>query len=350
MPESTYEREVKTQGATFRSMLEAYAGPDSPLDRLDPVLKAGRIPAVGFIGMGSSLFASIPASYMLTLGGLTAHPLDASEYLYYRLDRPGGFLPILTSQSGESAEMKKIAEQWAGKIPYVAVTNTEGSTLASNAAVVLPILGGAEKSTTNKTYTNTLAILALAAAKIGGHPVEPLLKGYQRMPDAIDDLVNGWRERTTIFARFAGMGAEHLDLLARGPSLASAWQGMLILRELSHVKTAGFNVGLFRHGLIPGMKRGGCQIVFAPKGVTHDLTLGLVREVIAVGGRVILVTNADVQPDKNLLVWKLPDLPDAYEIHMPVLEILLIELLGILFAERLGMEPGEGIAKITEKE
>lgn len=350
MAESAYEREVGTQGTTFRTMLDAYTGPDSPLNRLEPVLKAGKPPSVGFIGMGSSLFASYPASYLLTLGGLSAHSLDASEYLYYRLDKPGTFLPILTSQSGESAEMKKIAEQWAGKIPYVAVTNTENSTLARNAAVVLPILGGTEKSTTNKTYTNTLAILAMTAAKLGGHDVGVLAKGYAGMPKAIDDIVTGWRERTKVFAEFAGMGAEHLDILARGPSLASAWQGTLILRELCHVKTAGFNVGLFRHGLIPGMKRGGCQIVFAPKGVTHHLTMGLVEEVIALGGRIILVTNEDVKPKDRLMVWRLPDLPDAYELHMPVLEILIIELLGILFAERLGMEPGEGIAKITEKE
>ncbi len=350
MPESQYEKEVGEQGRTFQAMLDAYSRANSPLDQLDAVLKAGRPPAVGFIGMGSSLFASYPASYLLTLGGLTAHSLDASEYLYYRLDKPGTFLPILTSQSGESAEMKKIAEQWGGKIPYIAVTNTENSTLARNAAVVLPILGGYEKSTTNKTYTNTLAILAMAAAKLGGHPLDQLIRGYQGMAKAIDDIVTGWRARTTMFAEFAGHGAEHLDILARGPSLASAWQGTLILRELCHVKTAGFNVGLFRHGLIPGMKRGGCQIVFAPKGVTHDLTLGLVNEVIDVGGRVILVTNADVKPRERLMVWRLPDVPDAYELHMPVLEILIIELLGILFAERLGMEPGEGIAKITSKE
>ncbi len=350
MPVSPYEQEVAGQGAAFKTMLDVYGGPASPLAGLDGVLKAGKLPAVGFIGIGSSNFASFPATSLLTLGGLTAHSLDASEYLYYRLDKPGTFLPVLTSQSGESAEIIRIVAQWNGKVPYIAVTNTPASTLAKNAAVVLPILGGTEKSTTNKTYTNTVAILALAAAKLGGHDPAALLKGYAGIPAAMDGIVNGWRGRLTPFFEFAGKGADHLDLLARGPSLATAWQATLIMRELGHVRAGAFNVGLFRHGMIPSMKRGGCQIVFAPKGATHDLTLGLVHEVVALGGKVILVTDADVAPKDRLLVWRLPVVADAYEVHLPVLEILFGELLGILCAERLGMEPGEGVSKITTRE
>lgn len=349
MPISDFEKEVLTQPQTFATMLAAYGKADGPLSQLDRILQAGRPPSVGYIGMGSSLFAAAPAVSMLTLNGLSSHAFDASEYLYYRLDKPSTFLPVLISQSGESAEIKRIAEQWSGKVPYVAITNTPDSTLGRGAGALLPILGGFEKSTTNKTYTNTIAVAALLGAKVAGLKVDELVKAFSGLPAAMESIVKDWRGRTTLYADFLG-DLPHLDILGRGPSLASVWQGTLILRELSHMRTAGYNVGLFRHGLIPGMKRGGCQIVFAPRGVTHNLTIGLVHEVVEAGGKVILVTNEDVKPGKNLMIWRLPEVEGAYELQMPVLEILLMELLGILFAERRGMEPGEGIAKITAKE
>jgi len=332
-------------------MLAVYRGADSPLGRLDPLLKKGGAPkSVVFLGMGSSLFASIPAAYMLSLRGIPSYAMDASEFMYYRLDNPAGYLPVLISQSGESAEIKRIAEDWGGKIPYVAVTNTPDSTLGRGAAAILPILGGVEKSTTNKTYTNTLPIVIALAARAAGMDVGEALKSYAGMADAMAGILDGWRGRVKLFMEFLGEDPAHIDLLGRGPSLATVGQGGLIFRELAHVKTAPLNVGLFRHGLIPSMKNGGVQIVFAQAGVTDKLTLGLVDEVVETGGKVVLVTNRDVAPGPRKMVFRLPTPEGAYELQMPVLEILLIELLGILFAEHRGMEPGEGIAKIIAKE
>ncbi len=350
MPPGSFESEVLTQPQSFADMLAAYAGPDSPLGRLDPVLKkAGATRSVMFLGMGSSLFASIPAQYMLALRGLPAWSVDASEYMYYRLDDPATFLPVLTSQSGESAEIKRLAEDWRGRVPYIAVTNTPDSTLGRGAAAILPILGGTEKSTTSKTYTNTLAIVTALAARVAGMDVAEALKAYAGLPAAMTALLDGWRSHLGVFADFLG-DAGHIDLIGRGPSLATVGQGGLIFRELAHVKTAPLNTGLFRHGLIPSMKSGGSMIAFAPAGVTDTLTLGLVDEVVEMGGKVILVTNREVEPGPRKLVFRLPAPDGAYELHMPVLEIILIELLGILLAERRGLEPGAGIAKITAKE
>jgi glucosamine--fructose-6-phosphate aminotransferase (isomerizing) len=300
--------------------------------------------------MGSSLYASIPAAYMLSLRGLPAHAVDAGEYLYYRLDRPrDAFLPVLVSQSGESPEVKRIVDGWNGTVPFVAITNDEASTVARSAAAVLPLLAGPEASTTSKSYTNTLAATVLMAARLGALDLAEALASFAPLPDAMTALFRDWRRTVEPLADFL-CEPPHVDLVGRGPSLATVRQGALILREIAHIRTAGHTSGAFRHGLVPSMKRGGEMIAFAPAGVTDRLTIGLAEDVIAMGGKVVLATNRDVEPGPRLKVWKLPNLPGVAELHMPVLEILLIELLGIVFAERRGIVPGEGIAKITPKE
>src|SRR6185503_3026226 len=176
---------------------------------------------------------------------------------------------------------------------------------------------------------------------------EPVLDRLRPLPAAIAAILDGWRGRIGTFAEFLGNPVGHLDIIGRGPSLATVGKGGLILRELAHVKTAPLNAGLFRHGLIPSMRDGGVMLAFAPSGRTDHLTIGMVDEIVQMGGKVILVTDRDVPPQPRKLVFRLPDVGELY---VPILQILLIELLGTLFAERKGMEPGEGIAKITEKE
>ncbi len=346
MSMSAFEQEVLTQPDAFRAMLAAYGGPDSPLHRLEKLGQAGKVGSVCFLGMGSSLFAAQPAVCYLEARGIKARAIDASEYLYYLWEPPKtGRLTVIISQSGESAETKRLVEKMAGQA-YVAITNHEGSTLGRGAAVTLPMLGGVEKSTTNKTYTNSVAIALLLAQRLTPREPEPVADRLAAISPAMAAMLDGWRGRMAAFAEFLGP-LPHLDIIGRGPSLATVGQGGLILRELAHVKTGAMNAGLFRHGLIPSMRDGGAMLAFAPAGRTDHLTLGMADEITAMGGRVVLVTDREVAPGPRKLVFRLPAVGELYA---PMLEILPIELLGTLAAERKGMEPGEGIAKITEKE
>jgi len=327
-------------------MLDAYGGAASPLNRLESLGPAARPGSVVFLGMGSSLFAAAPAVCYLEARGIKARAIDASEYLYYLWEPPKtGRLTILISQSGESAETKRFVEKLAGQT-YVALTNHEASTLGKGATVTLPMLGGVEKSTTNKTYTNSVAAALLIAQRLTPRDPEPVLDRLKPLAAAMASILDGWRARVSTFADFLGQ-PPHLDIIGRGPSLATVGQGGLILRELAHIKTAPLNAGLFRHGLIPSMRDGGVMLAFASSGKTDHLTIGMVDEIVAMGGKVILVTDRDVPPAPRKLVFRIPSVGELYA---PILEILLVEMLGTLFAERKGMEPGEGIAKITEKE
>lgn len=335
-----------TQPQALQAMLSIYAGPDSPLARLAS-LPGGLPRELVFLGMGSSLFACRPAVCRLNHLGLSAREVDASEYLYYHWEEPReGLLRVVISQSGESPEVKKLALRLGGKSPFVAITNDETSTLAKAADAVLPILGGVEKSTTNKTYTNSLAAALALAEWAAGRDPHGALEPMRALPQLMGTLLNEWRAAVTPLADFLGL-PPHLDVLGRGPSMATVGQGSLILRELSHTPCAPMNSGLFRHGLVPSMKHGGAMLAFAPASTDEDLTLGLALDAVEAGGRAAVVTNRALEKRERLFIFQLPATGKLYACF---LEIMVVQLLGILYAERRGMDPGAGIAKITPKE
>lgn len=345
MAPSNYETEVMGQPESLRGLLKVYSGADTPLNRIDGFLKGRRPSSVVFIGMGTSLSAPLPAVCMLSDAGMPARALDAGEFRHYQVKSiEETALIVIISQSGESAELKIIAETL--KRPYVAVTNTENSTLARNAGAVLPMCGGVEKSTTNRTFTNSIATCLLLAGKIAGQDPAGILWAMAPAPDAMQAFLKDWRDFMVPVVKFFG-NPPHFDLVGRGPSMACVTQGGLILRELAHLQGGVYTTGNFRHGMVPSMKRGGMLVVISPDGKTANLNRGLVDDVIAAGARAILITDRNEKPADGLTLVRIPALGELYS---PLASILPIELIGILVAEERGMDPGGDIAKITVKE
>jgi glucosamine--fructose-6-phosphate aminotransferase (isomerizing) len=341
---SNYETEVMGQPEALGELLKVYSGSDTPLNRLDGFLKGRRPSSVVFIGMGTSLSAPIPAVCLLSDYGIPARAYDAGEFRHYLLGSiEENALIVIISQSGESAELKIIAETL--KRPYVAITNTENSTLARNAAAVLPMCGGVEVSTTNRTFTNSIAACLLLAGKLAGKHTD-IIKALAPAPDAMKEVLNNWRDFMVPVAGFFG-NPPHFDLLGRGPSMACVTQGGLILRELAHLQGGVYTTGNFRHGMVPSMKRGGMVVVISPSGKTADLNRGLVDDVLATGGKAILITDRNEKPADSLMLIRLPALGELYS---TLVTILPIELLGVLAAESRNMDPGGDIAKVTTKE
>jgi len=344
---SSFELEMAGQPAALAGLLSAYAAADGPLRRLSALPLPAAKRAFIFIGMGSSLFASRPAICRLLKAGVEAREADAGEYLHYlaELPRPG-LVPVIVSQSGESPEARKLAEAMGRELPFIAVTNDEASAIARSAAVVLPMLGGGEKSTTNRTYTNSIAVALLVAAWGAGRDPREEIDAMRNAPAAMEDLLRDWRPKAEALADFIG-DSHHLDLLGRGPAMATVGQGALVLRELGHVRTAAMTAGNFRHGLIPSMRRGGTVLCFAPASQTFDLTLGLARDVVAEGGKAVVFTDMDTPEETGLMIVRHHRLGETCA---PLPGIIPVQQLGVIYAERRGMTPGEGIAKITPKE
>ena len=119
-------------------------------------------------------------------------------------------------------------ERLAPSVPLVAVTNAAASTLARRAAVVIDTFAGAELGVATRTYTAALlALHALAARMLGESQfaavVAPALAQVHAVAAAAPAFVAGLDE--------AWFDEAPIIVVGRGPALATAHSGALVLKE-----------------------------------------------------------------------------------------------------------------------
>ena len=79
--------------------------------------------------------------------------------------------------------------------------------------------------------------------------------------------------------------------LGRGLSFPIALEGALKLKELSYLHAEGYPAGEMKHGPLALIEEGLPVVILAPKDRYFEKTISNMQEVIARGGKVILITN-----------------------------------------------------------
>ena len=79
--------------------------------------------------------------------------------------------------------------------------------------------------------------------------------------------------------------------LGRGLSFPIALEGALKLKELSYLHAEGYPAGEMKHGPLALIEDGLPVIVIAPKDKYFEKTISNMQEVIARGGKVLLITD-----------------------------------------------------------
>ena len=144
-------------------LLDAYLGSASPLDAVDPEAVRGR--RVAFVGLGSSLFASMDAASALRAGGIPAWAEFASADGAPPAD---DLVLVAVSASGRTPETVEMARRHHGTSLVIGMTNVPSSPLADASDVVLPLLAGVEAAgISTLTYRATVVVLALLAERFG---------------------------------------------------------------------------------------------------------------------------------------------------------------------------------------
>ena len=345
---SLFEREVRGQPAALERLLKLCIGPESPLKQILRLRRRARFDSVFFLGMGSSLFASYPATYFLCDAGVPAQAIDAGEYLHYlgRSARDKTLL-VLVSQSGASPEVNQIAALLRTQCrPFVVITNEGTSPLTRGSAALFHLGAGRETRTSSKTYTNTVAAGLLLAACVSGSGVAACMANLVVIPSRLRELMQEWRSHIEPAARLLAE-ASHFDVVSRGPGMATAHQAVLVLRETAFAKGSAMTAGFLRHGQLSSLRDGGVVVVLARSGRTFELLMHLVTAAERVGGRILVLTDNPIKSNPRRLVLTLPSLPETIA---PACDILLFELLGIRLAELGGLDPGGSIQKVTREQ
>jgi len=151
-----------------------------------------------------------------------------------------------------------------------------------------------------------------------------------RLPGVIEQLLN---QRMTLFS-----SPNEVTLIARGPSLTSAYQGALILREGANVTATGFSGAGFRHGPLQwGYNRD--IILFNGFGRYRELQMRLHHDLVMQGNRIH-------QIGMDCADWLLPKVHDDL---LPLAEIILVERLLVSWALEKGLEPGKLAHKVSRE-
>ena len=328
--------EVREQPAAWRRLLEH----EPEIAELGGRLGAVEPPLVRMVAHGTSDHAAAYASYALRLlCGWTAVRESMSLALYYDVPAArAGEVAVGLSQSGSTPDVVAWLRAAAGSgATTVAVTNAGASELAAAADAVLDIAAGEERSiAATKTYTCTLAALALLGAHVAGRGAE--MAAALRATAALAEAALPGLERAVAPVAEAYAGVQRMYVIARGIELATAAEVALKLTEVAYLGARALTATSMAHGPVAAL-----DAAFPVWAVAaDDASLRAVAEAVerarAAGAPVIASGPAAGALEGAAHALVVPAAPE------PLLSPLLSVLPGQLFARALaqakGLDPG----------
>ncbi|MCC1494383.1 glutamine--fructose-6-phosphate transaminase (isomerizing) [Cognatishimia sp. F0-27] len=315
---------------------------------LDAALDGDRIalpaPGVDFtkvdrlvmVACGTAFYACLTAKYWFErLARIPVEVDIASEFRYREPPITPGTVALFVSQSGETADTLAALRYCQGKADSIlSVINVETSSIARESTLALPIHAGTEIGVAStKAFTcqlNMLLLLALEAARqrgtMGSAAVAEVLADLRALP-GVFNVALGSDSRMQDAAHKIAEASDVL-FLGRGLMYPLALEGALKLKEISYIHAEAYASGELKHGPIALIDKTVPVIVFAPRDRLFDKTISNMHEVMARGGRVVLVTDAAGEAEAGADAWQVIRLPDVSEIIAPLLYALPAQLLA----------------------
>ncbi|MDJ0626909.1 MAG: glutamine--fructose-6-phosphate transaminase (isomerizing) [Rhodobacter sp.] len=328
-------KEIAEQPTVIGEAIGHYLTGDGSGLALPESLDFTRIDRVTLVACGTAFYACLAAKYWFER--LAQIPVDvdiASEFRYREPPISPRTLAVFVSQSGETADTLAALRFCDGKAQIAAITNVETSTIAREAGLNLQIRAGAEIGVAStKAFTCQLTVLALLALKAAGdrkHLTPDALTDHLSALRRLPGLVNIALDRGTDIAAAARTVAEARDVLflGRGAMYPLAMEGALKLKEISYIHAEGYASGELKHGPIALVDKTVPVIVMAPRDALFDKTVSNMQEVMARGGKVLLITDAQGAREAGDGVWQTLIMPEVAEPFAPILYAVPAQLLA----------------------
>jgi glutamine---fructose-6-phosphate transaminase (isomerizing) len=331
------QKEIFEQPAVIGDTINAIVNPATRTVHLPELPFAlGDIERVTVIACGTSWHAALVAKYWLERTARVAVEVDiASEFRYRAPAMPRSGAAIFISQSGETADTLAALRYARGQAQrIIAIVNQPESSIAREADIILPTLAGPEIGVAStKAFTTQLAVLAgltIAMARARGtidHAREAELTGHlTEIPSRAAEVLNHDERLREIAQTIAE--AHDVLYLGRGSAFPLALEGALKLKEISYIHAEGYAAGEMKHGPIALIDESVPVIVLAPHDDLFEKTLGNVEEVMARGGRVVMISDeAGVARLADRLACGIA-VPDCDPFVAPLLYAIPVQLLA----------------------
>ncbi|HWW58964.1 MAG TPA: glutamine--fructose-6-phosphate transaminase (isomerizing) [Sphingopyxis sp.] len=331
------QKEIFEQPTVVAQTLSSYIRPleqTVALPQMDFDLST--IERITIVACGTSFYAGMVAKYWFETFARVPVDIDVASEFRYRdpVLQPGG-LALFISQSGETADtLAALRHCKANGQTIAVVVNVPTSSMAREADLLLPTHAGPEIGVAStKAFTCQLAVLAALAAhlalrkgKLGAADEREIVKHLIEAPAALNAALAHDEE----IAKMAHLVAPARDVLylGRGPDYPLALEGALKLKEISYIHAEGYASGEMKHGPIALIDEAVPVIVLAPSGPLFEKTVSNMQEVMARGGKVVLISDAEGLAEAGDGCMATIEMPKVHPLIAPLVYAVPVQLLA----------------------
>ncbi|MCA0045251.1 glutamine--fructose-6-phosphate transaminase (isomerizing) [Celeribacter litoreus] len=330
-------KEIAEQPTVIAEALNYYLSADEKSITLpDPGLDFAEFDRIIMVACGTAYYACYTAKYWFEQLARIPVEIDvASEFRYREPPVAEKTLAIFVSQSGETADTLAALRYMAGKASrIVSVVNVAESSIARESDIALPILAGVEVGVAStKAFSCQLTVLALlaleAAVQRGKMSAEDLAEQLGKLR-TLPGLLTRALDLDEVLNAVSNDLSESRDVLflGRGMMYPLALEGALKLKEISYIHAEGYASGELKHGPIALIDSHTPVIVFAPHDALFDKTVSNMQEVMARGGKVLLVSDKKGLEVASDGVWQTVQMPDVPDLFAPILYAIPAQLIA----------------------
>ncbi len=338
-------KEIHGQPAALSRLIK---NEKASIQKLARAILQRQVTHVVIAARGTSDNAARFAQYVLgAVNGLTVALATPSLFsIYGRPPKFGNALVLGISQSGKSPDIVAVLDEARQQKRLTAVfTNTPGSDLASTGDIVVDLNAGEERAVAaTKTYTNSLAAVAMLSAELSGSA-----EGFaqlNRLPDVMVETLTMDPLIKEIAPRYRYM--QHCVIIGRGFNYATAFEMALKMKELTYTIVEPYSSADFLHGPIALIESGFPVVIIAPSGI-------LSAEMAS------FLTQVNERQAESIVISDVPDLLASARIPLALpksvpeyLSPLTAILPGQLFSMYLAaardydVDSPRGLSKVTE--
>tara|TARA_B110000438_G_scaffold303150_1_gene363387 strand:- start:1898 stop:3124 length:1227 start_codon:yes stop_codon:yes gene_type:complete len=329
-------KEINEQNITAKTCIKEYVDHvRKDINIYNFPISPTEIEKITLVACGTAYHSCIIAKYWFE--ELTSIPIEvdvASEFRYRNLRFKDKNLYIFVSQSGETADTfaaLDLCKKNGAKT--CSIVNVVESSIARISDLVLPIHAGPEIGVAStKAFIGQMLVLYALSLKISEIRNEISTKEYKKkidellkLPLLIKETLKSENQIQIVAKDF--LFAKGVIFLGRGLSFPIALEGALKLKELSYIHAEGYPAGEMKHGPLALIEEGMPVVIIAPKDKYFEKTISNMQEVIARGGKVLLISNeeSNIISENIRFTFKTPKTNDDL---MPFLTTIPLQLLA----------------------
>jgi glucosamine--fructose-6-phosphate aminotransferase (isomerizing) len=278
-------------------------------------------------GIGASWNAGLAIQSAFNELGIPSILCDSSEFLHFTII-PKNSVILFLSRSGKSIEIvNSLPKCKASDCKIISITNDPDSLLAKQSDVCLLTHVDFDNSISVNTYTSIILTGQLLATGFADSFSKTITsQSLNQTLDQVKFMIPGWQEKIN--------NSKWLDkesstyFLARGSSLSSAFEGMLIWQEGAKQPASAMTTGAFRHGpqeILLNRLTIGCWV---DNKIARDFDFKLLND-LHNKGISLLTIGTNLPADLKGIKIEMPDIIHTFQ---PLINVIPIQLAAELFS------------------